>query len=159
MCCMSSQYSAQKSCMKLLSPVLCHLLSSDRASGYVMTCLLLMSQSGTRGLPQAASCTCITQHEPQCHEVLNLFWWYELQHALEELRPRLCCLLGMQKARESAMSQVKQELHSATNSSQHRLVIVDDNMYYRYRHTTSSAWQSTTIGRGCDALFETPRHT
>ncbi|DBA80167.1 TPA: hypothetical protein ACH3X2_007636 [Trebouxia sp. C0005] len=37
----------------------------------------------------------------------------------------------MQKARESAMSQVEQELHSATASTLDGLVIVDDNMYYR----------------------------
>ena len=39
------------------------------------------------------------------------------------------------------MSQVEQELLSATDSSQDRLVIVDDNMYYRYRHTALSSWQ------------------
>ena len=57
------------------------------------------------------------------------------------------------------MSEVVQELHSATASSQDRLVIVDDNMYYRYRHTTSSSWQSTTIERGRDAIFESLRQT
>lgn len=39
--------------------------------------------------------------------------------------------VAWKKARESAMSKVEQELLSATASSQDRLVIVDDNMYYR----------------------------
>jgi tRNA uridine 5-carbamoylmethylation protein Kti12 len=38
------------------------------------------------------------------------------------------------------MSEVEQELHSATASSPDRLVIVDDNMYYRYRRTALSPY-------------------
>ena len=38
------------------------------------------------------------------------------------------------------MSEVEQELHSAKASSEDRLVIVDDNMYYRYRHTALSSY-------------------
>ncbi|KAL0046894.1 hypothetical protein WJX82_001058 [Trebouxia sp. C0006] len=41
--------------------------------------------------------------------------------------------MAWKKARESAMSEVEQELHSAAASSQDCLVIVDDNMYYRHQ--------------------------
>jgi len=36
---LSVQYTTQKSCMKLLSPVLFHVLSSNRPPGYAMACL------------------------------------------------------------------------------------------------------------------------
>ena len=52
----------------------------------------------------------------------------------------------MQKARESAMSEVEQELHPASALSEDRLVIVDDNMYYRYRHTALSSYGMAVDG-------------
>ncbi|DBA77205.1 TPA: hypothetical protein ACH3X1_009776 [Trebouxia sp. C0004] len=54
--------------------------------------------------------------------------------------------MAWKKAREAAVSEVEQELSSATASSPDRLVIVDDNMYYRYRHLPLSSWQSTANG-------------
>ncbi|KAL0046895.1 hypothetical protein WJX82_001058 [Trebouxia sp. C0006] len=56
--------------------------------------------------------------------------------------------MAWKKARESAMSEVEQELHSAAASSQDCLVIVDDNMYYRsmrHDYPQKHAWESNTI--------------
>lgn len=115
---------------------------AEAADSHAQKCLLVVC-----GLP-AAGKTSIAGHlrvSPRSQVVCSCVCFDEVERSKGGLYGSEQALTfdaaAWKKARESAMSQVEQELLSATDSSQDRLVIVDDNMYYRYRHTALSSWQ------------------
>ncbi|KAL0025370.1 hypothetical protein WJX79_001756 [Trebouxia sp. C0005] len=89
------------------------------------------------GLP-AAGKSSIAEHlrgRPPAHVVCSCVCFDEVERSKGAFYGSEQALIfdavAWKKARESAMSQVEQELHSATASTLDGLVIVDDNMYYR----------------------------